>query len=84
MNLRDVVASVLLNMVALIPVMLAFWLFSDWNDALLAAELSLVVGLFLTGYLYGFRLRFSPIVCGVSMMLVGLVLVAISSLSESI
>jgi hypothetical protein len=83
-NFRDVVASVVLNMVALIPVMLAFWLFSDWNEALLAAELSLVAGLFLTGYLYGFRLRFSPIVCGVSMMLVGLVLVAISSLSESI
>jgi hypothetical protein len=83
-NFRDVVASVVLNMVALIPVMLAFWLISDWNEALLAAELSLVVGLFLTGYLYGFRLRFSPIMCGMSMMLVGLVLVAISSLSESI
>jgi hypothetical protein len=83
-NLRDVGASVLLNMVALVPVMLAFWLIGDWNNALLAAELSLVVGLFLVGYLYGFRLRFSPIVCGVSMMLVGIGLVAISALSESI
>ena len=83
-NARDVVASVLLNLVGLVPVLLAFWLISDWNTALLVAEGLLVVGLFATGYLFGFRRRLAPVVCGVAMMLVGVVLVAISALSESI
>lgn len=83
-NLRDVAASVVLNTVALVPVLLSFWLIADWHTALLVAELSLVAGLFATGYLFGFRLRFSPVVCGVAMMLVGIGLVLISALSESI
>ena len=83
-NVRDVVASILLNCIALVPVLLAFWLVGDWHRALLTADIVLVACLFATGFLYGFRLRFSPIVCGLAMMLVGAGLVAISSLSNSL
>jgi len=83
-NLRDLATSIVLNLVPLVPVLFALWLIGDWHTALLAAEIALVLGLFVTGYLYGRRLRFSPIVCGIGMMLVGVVLVAISSLSGSL
>jgi hypothetical protein len=83
-NLRDVGASILLNLVALVPVLLAFLLIKDWHVALLAAEILLVVGLFVTGVVYGSRLRISRLVCGVLLTLVGIGLVLISSLSEAI
>ena len=83
-NVRDVVASILLNCIGLVPVLLAFWLVSDWHRALLTADIVLVACLFVTGFLYGSRLRFSPIVCGLAMMLVGVGLVSISSLSDSL
>lgn len=83
-NLRDVVASLLLNAVPLVPVVLAFWLIDDWRTALLVADLLLVAALFAVGYVYGFRLRFAPLVCGSVMLGVGLVLVAISTLSDSL
>lgn len=83
-NVRDVVASVLLNVAALVPVVLTFWLIDDWHTALLAAEVLLVAALFVVGYVFGFRLRFAPIVCGTVMLGVGLLLVAISTLSDSI
>ena len=83
-NLRDVVASILLNLIALVPVVLAFWLIDDWHVALLVADILLVAALFGAGVVYGARLRISRLVSGLLLMLVGLALVAISSLSESI
>lgn len=83
-DVRDVIASVVLNLLAMLPVVLVFWLIDDWHTALLVAEIVLVAALFVVGYFYGFRLRFAPIVCGQVMLGVGLALVGISTLSDSL